>query len=337
MQEGQKAYIEARLYYQVYICDHHFSIAYGRPPLTSDDEAVRSRDRFLESPLVVEDDQRLISQVEIWSITSQVYRTFGTDSAHPVPLSMISHLRRYNISLDTWRADWYETFSVHNQIGNYPQKGVGLHYYFAKLYLCSHAFRGLSKSTASTYHIPPEMVEIAETAIASATYILRTIVTDVELPLFFNGLPLYFDTMIAFAVVFLLKISTDYAGIIQVDATETLSLVRQNMAVIQEAGSRLKSEHLLVRIGEGIRILLERYKSIDNKSSSLETSNDYEDAFAPSHIATRMEDNMTVTSNGFHGFDLDCYDLLDMSANTLPQFDQWFPNFQGPEPLEPWQ
>ncbi len=30
-------------------------------------------------------------------------------------------------------------------MGNYPRKGVGLHYHFAKLYLYSFAFRGIGK------------------------------------------------------------------------------------------------------------------------------------------------------------------------------------------------
>jgi hypothetical protein len=143
--DGDKsAYIQARLWYQVYVCDHHFSIPYGRPPMVAECEAVRSVSKFLMCPYSNENDSRLASQVELWVSASRMLTDFGFDVDVPISVESISRLRRFMISLDTWRADRDTRFEPNFYIGEYPRKGVGLHYHFAKLYLCSHALRGLA-------------------------------------------------------------------------------------------------------------------------------------------------------------------------------------------------
>jgi hypothetical protein len=332
----KEAYSAARLYYLVYVCDHHFSIAYGRPPLTGEYEAVHSTTQFLECAYADEDDARLISQVNIWSITSQVFETFGTDTSRPTPISMIGQLRRFNIALDTWRADWNERFSSNYHVGNYPYKGVGLHYHFAKLYLCSHAFRGVSKTSSMTYQMPPEMIEIAELAVTSAIYILRTVNTDQEMQIFLNGLPLYFDTMIAFAAVFLLKISTEYAGIVKVDTKETLNLVQQNTVVLEEIGSKMKPQHLLILIGDGVRTLLERCKISESRASleasNMNNTNTYLEPLQEDSVGSNVDANINWATHGaFPSFGLEYYDLLEpQTQQPYSTSDSWYTgsNFQ---------
>ena len=342
--DGKKeTYLRARLYYFVYICDHHFSIPYGRPPLTGEYEAVRLTDRFLKSIHAVKDDERLISQIDIWSITSQVFQTFGTDSSQPVPVEMVRQLRRYNIALDTWRADWMErSWGLHNHVGNYPEKGVGMHCHFAKLYLCAHSFRGISKSSTASYHMPQEMVEIAEMAIASATYILRTVNTDSELQSHLNGLPLYFDTMIAFTAVFLLKISTEYSNKIPIDTAEALSLVRHSVSVLEGVGSKMKSKHLLIRIGQGLRMMVERYKtSIVQQPAHPGNLNMASLNFIPPDMrlaSNPPEDSGHLNQDNFAGFGLECFDLLEPSThNMYSSFDPWLQNGIEQNGFTPWQ
>lgn len=312
--------------------------------MTGEYEAVRSTDRFLACAYADEDDARLISQVNIWSITSQVFETFGTDSSRPTPITMVGQLRRFNIALDTWRADWNERFNHNYHVGNYPYKGVGLHHHFAKLYLCSHAFRGVSKAPNTTYQMPHEMIEIAEVAVTSATYILRTINTDLEMQSYFNGLPLYFDTMIAFAAVFLLKISTEYSGIIKVDAEETLNLVRQNVVVLEEIGSKMKPNHLLIRIGDGIRTLVERCKITSNHTSSESSHiNNVIPRMGPMEgdaVDFAVDGNINWGTPGtFPSFGLEYYDLLEPSAQQMHSISE--PWFAGSElqhsALDTWQ
>lgn len=251
-------YLQARLYYLVYVCDHHFSIAYGRPPMSREGFIIDSASRILETEHATEDDARLISQVKEWSILGRVFDTFGVDVDTPIAPQTLPQLRRYSISLDTWYADWNESFKTNQNVGNYPQKGVGFHFQFAKLYLCSHAFRGAPASENTAQYMSPELEEISNAGVLSAMSILQMIVSDPEFRSFMNGLPLYFDTMLAFAVVFLLKIATKHASMIRIDTTKILSLVAETVAALREITKDMHKQHLLVVISEGLERLLGR-------------------------------------------------------------------------------
>ncbi|KAF2102468.1 hypothetical protein NA57DRAFT_32488 [Rhizodiscina lignyota] len=259
---NKRAYYETRLYYLVYTCDHHFSLAYGRPPMTREDESIQSAQRFLATENATEDDHRLVSQVLIWNISSAAFETFGVDVDAPVPLELLPKLRRFMIALDTWRADWNERFSHNRHVQNYPRKGVGLHFNFAKLYLCSHAFRGMTphgnphQPVVSGHELQPDMEEIANAAVLSAKSILRAIVNDPEMQLHLNGVPLYFDTMIAFAVVFLLKVATKFSSDIRTSGSEILTLVKDMSLVLRQITTQMHRQHLLRFISEGIEKLL---------------------------------------------------------------------------------
>ncbi|KAJ5615917.1 hypothetical protein N7537_001031 [Penicillium hordei] len=255
-------YRQARLYYLVYVCDHHFSIAYGRPPMSREGFIIESASRILETEHATEDDARLISQVKEWSILGRVFDTFGVDVDTPVAPQTLPQLRRYSIFLDMWFADWSESFKENQNVGNYPEKGVGFHFYFAKLYLCSHAFRGVPASESSPQYMSSELEEIANAGVLSAMSILQMIVCDAEFRSFMNGLPLYFDTMLAFAVVFLLKVATKYAFMIRIDTGKIISLVTDTVAALRDITQAMHKHHLLVVISEGLERLLRTAPSL---------------------------------------------------------------------------
>ncbi|KAK6853308.1 hypothetical protein PG995_010120 [Apiospora arundinis] len=259
-------YLRARLYYLVYACDHHFSVAYGRPPMTRECEAVRNARDFLKCEFATEDDARLVSQVLRWSICSNIFDTFGVDVDRPLAESDIPHLRRFSIALDSIRAEWIDRFSPNAHVGNYPRKGVGLQYNFARLYLCSHAFRGVNtvEFTSRSPGIDTELDEIANSAVLAASAILRAVVSDPEIQGFLDGLPTYFNTMIAFAAVFLLKVSTKYGSMVHIDLQEIRRLLRSLLTTLKKVTSSMHPRHLLVSITAGIQSLLIRCRIVDN-------------------------------------------------------------------------
>ncbi|KAF2774469.1 hypothetical protein EJ03DRAFT_347068 [Teratosphaeria nubilosa] len=251
-------YLRTRLYYLVYVCDHHFSVAYGRPPMTREDESIKSSGPFLDSEHAVEDDARLVSQVHFWQVGSEIYETYGVDVDRPLTASLIDPLRRLSIKLDGVRADWTERFSENQYVGNYPRKGVGLHHHFAQLYLKSMAFRGIGKPGFKAPAVALDIDEIANSATLSATSIIRAVVSDSEIQNYLNGLPTYFDLMIAFAVVFVLKVSTKYAINVRVDTTEIKTLVTDLVKVLKNVTSSMHPRHLLVSVAKGAETLLEK-------------------------------------------------------------------------------
>lgn len=272
LQGDKEGYYQTRVYYLVYVCDHHFSVTYGRPPMTRECDSITAASRFLETRNATEDDARLVSQTLIWTVSTHVFDSLGVDVDTPLAASRLSQLRRHAISLDIWYADWSERFPPNEKVGNYPRKGVGLHFNFAKLYLCSHAFRGAPSNGSVQSDMPQELEDIANTAVLSATSILRVIVSDGELQAYLNGLPLYFDTMIAFAVIFLLKVATKYSEIVRIDAAKILDLVRQTVTVLRRITAPMHKQHLLVCIADGIEKLLRKSQELTQMSFDPSTS-----------------------------------------------------------------
>lgn len=261
LQGDMQHYLRTRVYYLVYVCDHHFSVTYGRPPMTREDDAISSSRRFLEIELCTQDDARLVSQVQFWVVASEIYQAFGVDIDAPLTSSMIGTLRRLSIKLEKVRADWNEEFTVNQYVGNYPKKGVSLHYHFARLYLCSMAFRGVDQPGFKQAETALDIEEIANTAVLSATTILRTVTSDTEIQSHLNGLPTYFDVMIAFAVVFLIKISSKYTNMVRVDTAEIERMVNDLVAVLQHVTATMHPKHLLVSVAKGTSDLLQQYSN----------------------------------------------------------------------------
>ncbi|PKY07997.1 hypothetical protein P168DRAFT_228692 [Aspergillus campestris IBT 28561] len=315
------AYVQTRLYYLVYVCDHHCSVLYGRPPMSRDCDSIKAAMQFLETDHATEDDVRLVTQVKIWSISAAVFDTFGVDVDTPVPPGKLAQLRRFSIALDTWYADWSDRFGPNEKVGNYPAKGVGLHFHFAKLYLCSHAFRGAQACPDPKSFPSLEMEEIANTAVICAASILGVITSDTELQSLLNGLPLCFDTMIAFAVVFLLKVATKYADAVTLDKNKILSLVDRTIVMLQETTSEMHRQHLLVKIGCGVHKL--RSKFSDGGGDAIPATRPSPQAVAPLEM--------------FHADvgwveDMSDFDMFNLQT-PFPEIDPWPLDAESHHPL----
>lgn len=259
------AYIEARIYYLLYICDHHCSIPYGRPPMTSSNDAIKGADNFLLSTNAVEDDARLVSQVKLWSLIRSVTETCGSYWATSAN-ELIANIFQHNSSLDLWLYQWSNRFSPHIKVGNYPKKGVFMHFQFARLFLCSYSFCCSATVTDQLYN---ELVDIRNTSVSAAISILSMVVEDTELCSFFNGLPLYFDVMIAFSAVFLLRIAkySYYSATYTPDIL--LGMVRCAVSALQKPLKQMHSRHFLSLVVEGISKLLHDAK--DSAGASVQS------------------------------------------------------------------
>ncbi|KAJ0309872.1 hypothetical protein Brms1b_008911 [Colletotrichum noveboracense] len=76
--DGNKEhFLRARLWYMLYVCDHHFSIAYGRPPMIAESIQIREHELFLASPFSNALDARILSQVNLMQILTRVYDRFA--------------------------------------------------------------------------------------------------------------------------------------------------------------------------------------------------------------------------------------------------------------------
>lgn len=116
-------------------------------------------------------------------------------------------------------------------VGELHQKGATMQYHFAKLYLCSHVFRGIP----STAPIPEPLREAARSATTAAIDSIQLCLTDPDINGALRGMPPHIHAMLCFSCVFLLKLAVNRQdGLVDVDvASELATRLVQRFRVIQ--------------------------------------------------------------------------------------------------------
>ncbi|KAH7363480.1 hypothetical protein B0T11DRAFT_329451 [Plectosphaerella cucumerina] len=257
LRDGAQDVDEARLWYLLYVCDHHFSIAYGRPPVIPEDATIARHEAFLQLPGTGQADMRLHSQVAIFVILSRVYHTFGPDRSRLVANDEFESIRRYDADLFAWKRTWEPRLVPDPNIAHYPAKGVRLHYYFARLLLMAVCLRGLSPS--EQFLVSPERRGFIDTAIESASAALRLILDDPDMRRAVVGVPLYLLTTIAYAAIFLMKVQSEWrAAGFRIAHDEVVPLLEAVVAVLNE--SRACARHVAHHLGKGLGAMLVKFK-----------------------------------------------------------------------------
>ncbi|KAG9250326.1 uncharacterized protein F5Z01DRAFT_629717 [Emericellopsis atlantica] len=248
---------KARLWYLLYVCDHHFSIAYGRPPVIPEDVTIVRHESFLDLPGAQQADYRLHSQVAVFRILSRVYHTFGLDRSRLVANDEFESIRRYDADLLLWKKTWETRLMPDPNISYYPVKGVTLHYNFAKLLLFAVCLRGLSPS--QQYLISQERRIFIDRAIESASAVLRLILDDSDMRRAIIGVPLYLLTTIAYAAIFLMKVQSEWrAAGFKIAYNEVVSLLEAAVAVLNDCHACAR--HVAHYLGKGLGAMLVKFK-----------------------------------------------------------------------------
>lgn len=206
-------YDRTRLYWLVYLCDHHSSLSHGRPPLTRDFQSLRKPRDFLQSYFTNPSDLTLISQVEMWSLSSKAFDMFGADIEWHVASQRGAELAQLSDSYERWSGEWLDmlSFSDASTTDNFSCRVFDLYFHSAKLYLYSHIFRGSSPEEDTRSKLSAESTtgvnRFVQGALTSALSIVRCIVDNTQPWPWLETLPVYLGTMIAFACVVLVKAS----------------------------------------------------------------------------------------------------------------------------------
>ncbi|KKK24964.1 hypothetical protein ARAM_003299 [Aspergillus rambellii] len=232
-------YERAQLWYLLYVCDHHFSIAYGRPPVIHEDLAIKNYETFLQSALVA-------------------YRMFGSDTEQALTEEDFGQLRVYNVAVDQWRLLWQPRSADSPYVRTYPSKGVVLHYHFAKFQLNSLSLRALSPTNTPVFSM--DRKESANIAISSAMACLNMVLEEQDIRDAIVGVPIFTHTMVTFSAVFLLKVAVNWnSAYLSLDRRQVRGLVERVIALLTcvSAGER----HLTRHIARGLSKMLERLDS----------------------------------------------------------------------------
>ncbi|KAI5868106.1 hypothetical protein GGS23DRAFT_602024 [Durotheca rogersii] len=254
-----------RLWYALYVCDRHFSIAYGRPSAMYGDTAIDGVESFLRSPSAEAGDVRLSAQVALFKILTEAYLEHGSDQNQALSEHDLDGLRTFNISIEQWRLLWQPRSLDSVGIGSYPSKGVVMYYHFARFQLNSLALRGIRWPSAEP--LSPNRREAAMTAIAAAMNTLMYILEENDLRRALNGVPLFTHAMVTFCATFLLKMAAIWAfgsddrlqGLgLGFNLDGVLHLTRRSADLLSEVAEKVSEKHLTRLIVAGIREMIRR-------------------------------------------------------------------------------
>jgi hypothetical protein len=193
---------KARLWYLLFVLDHQSSIAYGRPPVMAELRPIKDFEVLLNSPWCTPSDQALIAQVTGLVIMSKAFQNFGLEPKRTMGSDDASVLNHFRFTEDSrvWKDRWGHLRMI-NSLGG----GIDLHYYFSELVLHSLVLRGRPLETL--HDLPTSLRPLTLRAIEAAHLLLEHFIEEPGYREGIVGMPLYMHSMIAFAVVFLMKLS----------------------------------------------------------------------------------------------------------------------------------
>ncbi|OQD84945.1 hypothetical protein PENANT_c011G06119 [Penicillium antarcticum] len=234
-----------RLWYLIFISDQHLSILHNRDPLLrSDKEIALNAEAFLAREDTTDCDVRIISQVSLLVIMSQVRDLLGSDQETRVPQSLSNQITHYSRQLDRWFTKFSALFKPDPRIGDFPKRGLQLHYHFGKLYLGHQVFKGLNGET-----IPPYFLTAASMAHEAAVAIFEMILHE-DLQKSHIGMPHYFHIMIAFAGHFLLEITQNYYLQLSFAPGQNFELIQKVLELFQDTPA--VQQHPICRMTPGL-------------------------------------------------------------------------------------
>ncbi|CRG86283.1 Transcriptional activator of proteases prtT [Talaromyces islandicus] len=247
-----------RLWYLLFICDQHLSILHNRDALLRGDKAVTADwESYIQHPETTQDDIRILSQVSLLLIMSEIRDTLGSEFDSQMPQVLFGQITNYSRQLDRWFSKFSALFQPNPQIAEFPRKGLELHYQFGKLYLGHHVFRNLQGQP-----IPSHSLTAAIMAHDAAVTIFDMILTDTTLQGNLVGVPHYFHIMIAFAGNFLLEICKNYYDQLSIEPSNDFALVEQVLALFQ--ATPCIAQHPIQRMTVGLgRKLYDCASSVD--------------------------------------------------------------------------
>ena len=259
--EARKEALEkARLWYVLYVLDHQSSITFGRPPVTTGLRPVKEYDTVLGADQCNPRDRMLISQVAGLAVLSRAFDHFGLHPRRTMDgddSTVMAH-DRFSEALNAWRAKFTALIESDQQSDLALHRGVELQYHFGCLVLNSLVLRG--RPLDKLQDLPVVLRPLALKAVEAAHAILQQFLDEPHHREEIIGMPLYLHSMIAFAVVFLMKLSNRWHSIgISIDASQrTIPLLENVIKMLHDC--KAGANHMVYAMGKGFDRMLRQLK-----------------------------------------------------------------------------
>lgn len=339
-EELRRDFVEkSRLWYLLFVLDHQSSIAYGRPPVMAELRPIKDYQMFLNSAWCIPADRALIAQVTGLVVLNRPFEVFGFEPKREMgsdDASVLEYLR-FEESVQAWKDRWKAICELHATVNTGLYEDVMLQYHFSELVLNSVVLRGRPLDQLS--ELPTSLRPLALKAIEAAHSILQHFIDDRNPQEKIMGMPLYLHSMIAFAVVFLMKLCNRWHLInITIDPVErTKPLVEGTIMLLREC--KVGAKHIIHSMANGFgRMLRQPYwhghtgqhtHAVKASSSSVPTKSTWH------HIrSNRLEPNRVPEDND-QGLMFDLASAtptcFEPSTNANPEFSLGTWGFQDEE------
>ena len=172
--------------------------------MTRETRMLKGPRTLLDSKFSTSSDLQLISQVELWSISTQVFDSFGAATDSTFISGRLSELEHLKDAYEHWRHEWTEILETQLELEPSTLAILDLYFHSARLYLSSHIFRGPEHKFIGPQDTPNPLDRFAHCAAQSALSIVYRM-TELKEAQICSRLPFYFSTTVAFASIFLLR------------------------------------------------------------------------------------------------------------------------------------
>ncbi|KAI9899871.1 hypothetical protein N3K66_004133 [Trichothecium roseum] len=280
-----------QLWYALYVVDHQFALAYGRPPMMHEDAAIRNADKLLTSGLSSRCDYGLVAQVKLFRILASGYFMYGCDPDLELAGQDFEKLQEFNVSVDQWRLENQSRDKVpargEAQMAIPSSKTNSLYYHLARFQLNSVSLRGISAKDMTSLEAPSlglswDRQEASNVAITAAMGTARLIIDHLDLQRALIGLPIFTHAMIAVCGSFLLKMAVAFA---EPNATDdrvlrlprdlvqhglnfhtktALTTIRRLVSVLTEVADKASQRHVVRQVVTGLADQLQRFSPSGN-------------------------------------------------------------------------
>ncbi len=261
----RECYDRTRLYFLVYLCDHHCSLSHGKLPLTRDFQLLKRPRVFLETAFASESDQKLISQVELWSIFNRVFDVFGGDIDRCIATQRLAEISCLNDLYEQWYSEWLGVLKFDTSKAEPSRRIFDLYYHAAKLYLFSHVFRGQTREDLELgSELPGDGNDFAHRALEHALSVVCSVNNEPRDRL--QNLPCYIGAVIAFASVCLVKAANRQSrATCANDELDIPSHLRHLVRVLQPTPGEDRSGHPLLGIARSLEAVMLGAQQFDHE------------------------------------------------------------------------
>ncbi|CAL1695059.1 unnamed protein product [Somion occarium] len=241
--------ISARTWFCLYLFEHQMSYGTGRPAILKDDESIWHCRMFLQHPLSIEDDMRLVSTVELMAIRERVTNNLSPSFDQPVNDQTFNVLHEADVEFRNWYATWDQAFSQKYEDAAFYRQSLQIQHLHAELYHNATALRGID-GPEDVQNMPPAQRELALRSIQIGRQILDITVNS---PAYREGMKYavhYTHATATFSASFLLRLCRLFPD--QCDMNDIRNLVERLAALLSEVPGR--------RYALTLQLMLKRFK-----------------------------------------------------------------------------